>query len=54
MNPEKRPIFARIPFRKLQANFQTLQTTEGFVDIVDVDFEVSNQIKVDLSFLAKD
>jgi hypothetical protein len=41
MNPEKQGIFARIPFRKLQASFQKPQTNEGFTEVIDVDFEVS-------------
>jgi hypothetical protein len=54
MNPENRSIFARIPFRKLQENFETPQTSEGFMDIIDVEFEVSNQLTIDLWFLAEE
>lgn len=54
MNFEEREIFPRIAFRKLQASFQRPQINEGFVEVVDVDFEVSILIQIKLSFLAKD
>ena len=41
MDPENRPIFPRIPFRKLQASFQKPGVEEGFVEIVEVEWEVS-------------
>jgi len=42
MNPENRKIFPRIPFRKLEARFTRPQISEGFDEIIDVNFQVSN------------
>lgn len=41
MNLEKRGIFARTPFRKLQTSFEKPATSEGFADVLEVHFEAS-------------
>ena len=50
MKPEKRGIYARIPFRKLQASFQKPEISEGFIEVIDVDFEVSNHVQLPCYF----
>ncbi|RDW56367.1 hypothetical protein BP5796_13242 [Coleophoma crateriformis] len=39
MSAECRPIFARIPFRRLQKNVQKPEIDEGIGKVLDVDFE---------------
>jgi bifunctional polynucleotide phosphatase/kinase len=41
MNLENRKISARTPFMILQSNFQRPQKSEDYIEVVDVDFEVS-------------
>jgi hypothetical protein len=46
--PRKAAIFPRIRFRKLQASFLKPETSEGFTEVVDVDFEVSDRVPLTL------
>ncbi|OCK74810.1 putative DNA 3'-phosphatase Tpp1 [Lepidopterella palustris CBS 459.81] len=39
MNPERRIIFPRIPFRKLISQFEEPKKSEGFEEVIKVDFE---------------
>lgn len=40
MNPEEREIHPRIAFKRLMSRFEEPQETEGFEEVVKVDFKV--------------
>ncbi|KAI2470179.1 polynucleotide kinase 3 phosphatase-domain-containing protein [Annulohypoxylon bovei var. microspora] len=40
-NPEQRPIYPRLPFLGLVSTYERPTTSEGFQQIIDVEFEVS-------------